>query len=340
MNSHVFVVMGELSLTAAKQIVSEHLAGQRPPVTVLSTFSGTWLDAPAWVRVRNIPVAVDALSEWKKPLVVARWFKDELELLPKNSKICLYAPHLFEIPANYLFHFDSRVVRRELLPDGLSNYVPRGVFSGNVRNLIGVVVRLLLRAFAARRVGLRYRPLVRGDITQFGLAAWDRTWTFQIKGLVTQAGPVTTLRFLPGDPRPGSARLVLDQGLQDIADESLSQDLFGALIEHLRQSPNLPIYYKPHPRRASRFDAFVQAGLDVRLLDTGSAEQQMVELGVCELVGFYSTPLLLVTCPQIERISVLPAEGVSGIKRTSFVRDLKKTLRDAGVTVLELGKGA
>lgn len=344
---HLFCTFGALSQLAAQRIIQRMVAsgeihgtsetrnalvGAAAPFDLGAMSEGT--------RALVMERGRSEIDPWKQPFALARFTQRICTTLAEvgAGDIALYCPHVFELPANYFFFEDARVVRRELLPDGLANYVPRPLMPEGSRKRAGFVGRVALRSIAARREGFRYRMLFRGDQTQWDSGDWDRTWTFRARGLLTRSAEVVELALgTPETPQgpvtPGI--LFLDQELEEIADSGLQARLRLAAIDVLRDAGE-PVFCKPHPRGVIRDLKRSLGGLLEGNLLSGRAEQVVVDRGFRKVMGFYSTPLLLLDGGTIERTAILPSNRARGLRRPQWVAQVRDALRGAGVIVIEV----
>jgi hypothetical protein len=337
--AHIFVCYGALSFDAAARIISGALA-ESERTYVLPMFSAELSRLPQRTVILRPDVELHELTEWTKPMAIARWFRQVLDRLDQDGieRIVAYIPHPFELPANHLAYSDPRVTRLELLPDGFLNYArthpPEGI------RKIRYLARVLLRWLAAKIVGLRYRRLPAGHLTQYEVLHYHRTWSTSFEGLLSLCGEPA---LLPAPREPiagldaGRVVLVLDQELLPLVNPRLEERLRNRLRDFVSTLDADRVLYKAHPRGRHRPDWLIGAGR--RVCDvTGPelAEQLIVEAGATDLVGFYSTPLLLSGAAVARRMSVLPDPATSGVKKVQYLRDLRTALVAAGVEMVAL----
>ncbi len=289
---------------------------------------------PVGVTVLTMDPRPSSLSEWRKPFALAEFTRRCLETLPTYGQIILYAPHVFEMPANVFAFHNERVVRREMLPDGLANYLPRPLVPEGFLKKLGFSARVSLRKIAARRRGLGYRMLFSGDMTQYERGIWSETYVFTDSHQVTVSGCTSKLKFGHSDRvdhLSGRGCLVIDQELREIANRALETRMRRKLVEVVGDVE--PILYKPHPRGKDRIKEF---GIDAQPAPLGLAERVALEAGVELVAGFYSTALLFLAEHSLRRIAILPQDGARGIVRPQFVRDLKAMLHATGAEIVEV----
>lgn len=344
MIAHVFIVFGALSVLAARRVLESLAKGGSPNDTRAFVFStvavqpGTFAEE---VVVRVMYPLPSTLSEWSKPFALAKFTKTcEEELrLTGASELVVYCPHVYEVPANF-FAFGSRwVIRRELLADGLANYVPRPVVPRTMRKGLGYFARTGLRILAAKVNGLSYRVLLEGDMTQYECIPWARTWTFRARGLITKRGEVCELPFLSEDARADAALggvLFIDQELDEIADKALQLEMRETVASVLRQLGR-PVVYKSHPRGMNRISTLTSVGVSALPAPERPAEFVALEGSFETVVGFYSSTLLLISEEGVETIAILPRNGAGGVLRRGFIVALKKTFRECGIRIIEAG---
>lgn len=338
--AHVFVCYGALSFDAAARII-EHTLDDSQRSYVLPMFSADLSRLPPRAVILRPELELRELTEWTKPIAIARWFRQVLNRLEHDGveRIVAYIPHPFELPANHLAYSDPRVARLELLPDGFLNYANIHPAEGLGR--VRYLARVLLRSLSARTVGLRYRPLPTGHLTQYEVLHYHRTWSSSFEGLLTLGGEPA---LLPAMPQPqasrdaGRAVLVLDQELLPLVSPKLEARMRRRLVEVVRNLDADRVLYKAHPRGRHRMAWLEAAGLSVRDV-TGPelAEQLIVETAAAYLVGFYSTPLLLSGALVARRMSILPEATASGVKKKQYLHDLRSALVAAGVEMVSVG---
>jgi len=334
--AHVFVCYGALSCDAAVRIVR----GCLPPATqtyFLLMFGVEGVDLPAGTTVLPMQPPPAHYTEWRKPFAIAAWFKQVMRRWESDgvTSIVAYLPHPFELPANHLAYRDARVKRLELLPDGLVNFTRAEVKPENALHALRYAVRVGLRRLAARKVGLRYRPLPAGHLTQYRTLDYARTWFEQGAQAVTRKGEVTALppRQTPSAPAEpgGPALLILDQELRGFVGPSKAVALRQALVTAAKTMPVSRVYYKAHPRGENRATFLRDHGVDV--IDVSGpdlAESLVQRLSITHLLGFYSTPLLLSDPAVQARISLLPDVNDPAVRRPGFLRDVQAALRASG----------
>lgn len=334
--AHVFVCYGALSCDAAVRIANGVLS-PREKVYFLLSFPADGIELPAHAIVLRMDPAPERYSEWCKPFAIASWYAQVLARLDADGieSIIAYLPHPFELPANHLAYYDRRVRRLELLPDGLLNYTKGEVKPENALHALRVAARVTLRRLAARRIGLSYRPLPAGHLTQYEALNYARTWIERGAVTKTQKGELSVLP--PRKERPvadecaGTGLLILDQELRGFVASGLANDMRSALLAVVKATPTNRVYYKAHPRGENRTTEFRAHGIDARDV-TGPelAESLIHRLAITHVVGFYSTPLLTHGEPLQARISVLPDAHHPAVRRPRFLEDVQEALLASG----------
>jgi len=347
--AHVFVCHGALSLDAASRIAHGALPSGTPTYFLVS-FAADLTKLPSQVVPLVMSPPADAYSEWAKPFAVQAWFSTALARLGQDEidTIVAYLPHPFEIPGNHLAYSDERVVRLELLPDGLANFLPTSVAPEGWFKRLRFEARVQLRRLAAMRDGLRYVPVRAGHLTQFDRLDYAATWVepglrcLTIRGQVRslpprlQAASETRSSEMKGDGALASRGrpivLFLDQELRGFVSPKLEVQMRAAVDALLRSLEPKCVYYKSHPRGENRAPLLGEIGAKVIDISGGElAEELVVEHAVTHLVGFYSTPLLTCASAVETRLSVLPDVGTDGVLKPALARDLRAALRSSGV---------
>jgi len=334
--AHVFVCYGALSCDAAVRIVQ----GVLPPAArsyFLLMFAAEGVELPAGTTVLSMSPPPTHYTEWRKPFAIAAWFAEVMRRFDADgvTSIVAYLPHPFELPANHLSYHDARVKRLELLPDGLVNFTRSEVKPENALHALRYAARVGLRRLAARTVGLRYQPLARGHLTQYGALDYARTWLEEGAQALTRKGEIAALpprRALSAPAElAGPALLILDQELRGFVHPSKAAALRGALVTTAKSMPVSRVYYKAHPRGENRAKALRDQGIDVVDVSGPDLAESLVQrLAITHLLGFYSTPLLLTDPAVRERISLLPDVNDPAVRRPDFLRDVQAALRASG----------
>jgi hypothetical protein len=330
--AHVFVCYGTVSLDAAVRIAGT-LQAPAEALYFLVLFKADLSRLPA--RAHRYQLDARRYSEWTRAFRIATWYRAILADLEAQvvDEIVAYLPHPFELPGNDLIYFDARVRRRELLPDGLINYVSSNVVPSRASRRVRYFARVLMRSLAARFVRLRYRALSGGSVTQVGEVSYDRAWCDVAQGF---QAPSCGTTFLPA--RTGGAKsaartgtLLLDQELHELVSEALETKLRLKLGEVSAEFAAGPVYYKAHPRGKNRAREFAPRVRDVS--QQAQAEDLFESLALERIVGFYSTPLLF---PQqgVERIAILPELGCQGVRKPELLEELHAVLAGAGTKLL------
>lgn len=333
---HVFICYSALSFDAAVRI--RHAQSNADEAYILALFDCPQADSKRFERVFSVNAASHGTAEIKKPFIIASWFKEVLKSLSHIEAINAYIPHPFELPANHLAFSDPRVVRLELLPDGLLNYTSGHFFPSNQRQRLRYSTRVALRKLSAQLIGCRYQALRPGHLTQFEQLNYERCWTDNPQGYRSCRGNLTLLPQRPLAQEkewPGPTAMVLDQELAPLVSKELALRLRQTLIKHLKQSGVKQVIYKGHPRGKNRSQQFLAAGLGVEDV-TGPelAELLIPSRGVTHLFGFYSTPLLLAAQQVEHRLCVLPAPHAPGVKNQEQVTEYLHAFNRSGANVL------
>jgi hypothetical protein len=331
--AHVFVCYGSVSWDAAMRVAeAEHLPAES--VYVLALFRAEPRELPNGTHFYGMDAR--RYSEWARPFRIAKWYQGFLRDLARASvsEVVAYVPHPFEIPANDLVYASRHVMRRELLPDGMVNYIAAPVVPSAVRGKVRYAARVLLRIVAARTVGLGYRPLVSGTLTQVEHLEYDRAWADSVLGF---RAPSCGLTLLPSsalkiEPEARTGTLFLDQELGELVDAELEKVMRREVAAHLGGADS-PLYYKSHPRGTNRAAQLVARVKDVS--ERGRAEDLVGSLAVAKLVGFYSTPLLLAGA-GVERVAFLPERGCPGIRKLELLDELERALIGSGAIVVRV----
>lgn len=334
-SAHVFVCYGSLSFDAAVRIartLKDEAPGARAWFLVL--FDADLGRIPAGAEVLPIGRPLHLLNEWQKPFVIARWLRRSLDQISAQSvaEIVAYLPHPFELPGNHFAFSDSRVVRRELLPDGFVNFMSSDIRPESCSRRLRFEIRIALRRMAAWCFGLRYVPYREGHLTQYERIDYARAWTDRVEGYVTSQSRPLLLPPRPGRQAPPSsgeaAWLVLDQELHSLLDAPLEAAVRSRMTQLLAAAGPVRIYYRAHPRGLHRAAELRAAGLDVvDATAPDTAEDFLCRVPVSRVLGFYSTPLL---DPSLERLSVLPRPDTPGVKKPKLLRELRAALAASG----------
>jgi len=243
-----------------------------------------------------------------------------------------------ELPGNHFLFSEKSVIRRELLPDGLINFVPTPAIPSERRARLRYELRVGLKSLAARIVGLNYRRLATGHLTQYETLAYERTWTDHSSKCLSRAGEVVPLP----EPSTSGVRpeysqtqvLVLDQELRPLVSEGLEGELRTSLLKEVQALGVTRLYYKGHPRGKNRAHVFESIGLQVEdVTSEGIAEEVIEDRQISHLVGFYSTPLLVSPGCVRERICVLPPPHRAGVKNPSQLSDYLSAFESSGATI-------
>lgn len=346
--SHVFICYSSLSLDAASRIAEEIPREIETRLYFFILFDGDPGRTPPDARVFTMSPPPSAYSEWVKPFKIAEWFSGCLESLNSDhiENLVAYIPHPFELPGNHFLFSEPRAIRVELLPDGLINYYNYSLKPETLGKGLRYSVRILLRTFAAKRYGLRYRPLRKGHITQYESGRYTTSWAPTLAGYITRA---QTVRLLP--PRQGirskkqaskeseiRTLLICDQEIRHLVTAPLEAEMRRLLVESAVALKADRIIYKAHPRGKNRAPVLSSAGLAVEDLSGHRlAEELLEEEAVTDLLGFYSTPLVLSGDLVDRRVSIFPGEKSRGVKRPQLVSEIRLALVASGVTLIEPG---
>jgi len=298
-------------------------------------FGGDRARLPAGAHVYELEAR--RYSEWTRSFRIARWYRDILADIEAQgtTEIVAYVAHPFELPGNDLIYSNGLVKRRELLPDGLVNYISAPVVPSGLIGRARYAARVALRILGARGSGLHYRVLWRGQITQVQEDLYDRAWCDVAEGFYAPPCGTTLLPIHSRQTRAGVPRgtLLLDQELRELANEDLEWKLRRRFVEIAAEFANEPLFYKGHPRGQNRATAF---SLEVRDVSRESRAEDLLDaLALGRLVGFYSTPLLF---PQdgLERIAILPELGAAGVRKPELLKQLHAVLTNGGAKIVKV----
>lgn len=332
---HIFICYGVRSLDAAVRI-SRNLAPES--VLLLVMFDGDLREVPSGVRVSVLNTR--RYSEWTRPFRVAAWYERERAWVEKRrASVVAYVPHPFELPGNDLVYSNPSVVRRELLPDGLINLTSAPHRPKTLARRLRYEMRVFLRQLSARIVGLRYRRLKEGHITQVNSVRYDRVWGDSEQGLPSCTGVYARLpeRNLPiaSDWKPtlGTRVLVLDQELKELMNGSLEERVRLRMVD-LVACLGGEVFYKAHPRGKNRVRDLGLAAIDVTSAEQAEALVRTI-YPTC-VVSFYSTALLDPELEKLERIAILPELGSPGVKRPELLTETWRLLESRGVRVVSV----
>ncbi len=330
--AHIFVCYGSVSFDAALRIAE---ASRIPPQSlfVLCLFNANLHSWPKQAHVYSLNAR--AYPEWTRSFRIARWYRRILRDLEsaKSGTWHVYVPHPFEIPANDLLYSNPHVERRVLLPDGMINYLPTPALPQELVGRVRYCLRVFLKVLAAAAVGLRYRPLLSGSLTQAESFPYDSAWAPSTMGF--RAPPCGVTRLPQNDMGPPAeerhAALFLDQELSELVNPSLESALRARLHELLEELDG-EVYYRAHPRGIDRSKSFP---FTENVSQAVSAEEVLHSLPIATLIGFYSTPLLFHQ-EGVRRIAVLPPPDASGVRKRRLLADLREALSSSGVEVLSI----
>lgn len=338
---HVFVCYAALSLESALRIAS-HALPREEPKHFLVMFATDVSEAKALGSVSVMSAPPDDYSEWTRPFAIARWFNEALNRIRAEwgpLPVVAYIPHPFEHPGNYFAYQERAALRVELLPDGLINYSHRTLDPESPGRALRYNTRVLLRKLAGLRSSLPYRRLSRGHITQYETLNYARTWHLSEAGLLTRKGTLSAVplrEMLPRNRAHPETRLFLDQELGQVAAPALEQRLRERCIEHLRQGSRL--LYKAHPRGKNRALELKNRGIDLHDVSSGfPAERLIGDENVTELIGFYSTPLVILAGdPDLKRTAIFPSRMSTDLVRPDLASEVREALLRSQATVIEV----
>lgn len=340
-HAHVFVCYSALSLDAARRL-ARVVSNDPANCHFLILFAGTRDVGPSEARVHLMNPPAEAFSELTRPFATARWFAQWLATEGNTLKeIVAYIPHPLELPGNHFAFAEPRVTRLELLPDGLINYYEHRLEPESLKKRLLYRTRMFLRQLAALSVGLRYEYLPGGHITQYERNLYARTWTENREGMVSICG---VLEALPARVRKTTASrtdgerllLVLDQELHQIANAGLERRMRQRLRTEVLSLGLSRILYKCHPRGMNRHESFsCTLGIDVEDVSGPTLAEELIESrGVTDIVGFYSTPLVLSAQRVSTRVAILPTPSAPGVRRSRRLAQILSALNNTGVRVV------
>ena len=365
--THIFVCYGVISYEAACWIAAR--VPSRDKLAFFCTFQPQRRHEPGHAQV-FLHHGERRKGEWSKVRGLCEWFQGALHDFnqTEHQECILYAPHVAEVPGNYFAYCDPRIIARQLLPDGLINYVDRRIEGEGFEARLRSRLRVWARKFWASFFGFQYHGLYSGHLTQYDELNWDATWSLGAQGLLSISGELKIVPLLSHEnqERAGSREssevqalvdkpslqnnqtsqaalhrvLFIDQELGEIVEPPLEGELRARIVQRLQamQAEGSEIFYKAHPRGQDRRESLSEQVPGLQAYEsTGFLEGAIAAGGIDTVIGFFSTTLLLLASShELQAMAVLPEPRRA--KRPQYVVEIIEAMSSSGVEVEVLSR--
>jgi hypothetical protein len=255
-----------------------------------------------------------------------RRFREQVKAwLADYRQVCVFMPHAYYYPANYLLFADIDV-QRYLIPDGVINYC-------DYRVGVAKTPTMLLRWLFGHLLGLPYW-LYSGHITAIEAQRYDGVYTFSRSNLLTDHDNLVDIPVPRGEPYKPDTRvcLFLDHYLQDVPAE-LQSRIISSARQYLDDCPAEIVYHKKHPSWNVEENAILACEKCVELDSDEPAELLIEHLHPTEVISYASSALS--TIREIYPELKCTAIGLNLLQDLPDYADVQALFASRGVSLVD-----